>query len=93
MGGHASSYLEDFRCYLANERENKRPGAAHDDLSAWEMVHVKTPQQANRFDCGVFTAMFADHAARDAALDFGQADMDFFRQRITADIVLGSLGS
>ena len=41
-------------------------------------------------DCGVFILMYADYVARGAQLDFTEADMPFFRRKITLDILNGS---
>ena len=48
---------------------------------------VKTPQQDNGVDCGVFSCMFANYLSRDLSLSFSALDMRTFRQRITLDLL------
>lgn len=48
---------------------------------------ASTPQQDNGTDCGVFTCMFAYYLALQLQLRFSAADMPYFRQRITLEIL------
>ncbi len=47
--------------------------------------------QDNGFDCGVFTCKTADFVSRGARLTFGQEHMPYFRRRIAAELLTGSL--
>ena len=49
------------------------------------------PRQNNDRDCGVFACMAADCIAAGDRLSFAQADMRYFRQRMLARILAGSL--
>ena len=49
------------------------------------------PQQYNKFDCGVFTMIYADFLTDNLPLSFTANDIPFFRQKIAADITRGSL--
>ena len=46
-----------------------------------------TPEQENGCDCGVFLACTADYLARDARLDFTQADMEHYRHRMVYQLI------
>ena len=45
------------------------------------------PQQQNGSDCGVFALRYCEALAREAPLDFDQADMPDLRMRIAVDIM------
>lgn len=45
------------------------------------------PYQTNGSDCGVFALQYAEHVSRNAAFDFDQQDMPYFRLKIAADIM------
>ena len=62
------------------------------DVSKLEsIVHQKSPQQDNDFDCGVFVCICADFLSDNLPLDYSQDNMVFFRDKIAADILRGSL--
>ncbi|KAJ8627023.1 hypothetical protein MRB53_020330 [Persea americana] len=44
------------------------------------------PQQTNNFDCGIFTMANAEHAAYRRAIEYMQADIWYYRQKIVTDI-------
>ena len=51
-----------------------------------------TPQQANGYDCGVYTCLAADYiAAGETALRYTQAEMPYFRRRLAIRLIQGSL--
>jgi sentrin-specific protease 1 len=62
-------------------------GQAHSD----DELIGNVPQQLNGSDCGVFTVICADFLSDDLPLSYSQNDMQFFRRKIAADIVRGSL--
>ena len=45
------------------------------------------PLQDNGFDCGMFVVVVANFLSHHLALDFTGADMAFFRQRVTLNLV------
>ena len=60
------------------------------DVDSWELIPTDmatTPQQDNGRACGVFTCVFANYLSPQLQLDFSAADMSYFRQRITLDIL------
>ena len=67
------------------------PSVAHLlDMDSWQLIPTDvatTPQQENGSDCGVFTCVFANYLSLQLRLDFSAADMFYFRQRITLDIL------
>lgn len=52
---------------------------------------LKTPQQQNGFDCGVFTCTVAKFIAQKAPLQFSQKDMHTIRRRMAYEIIQKSL--
>lgn len=48
---------------------------------------LQVPEQRNGCDCGVFTIKFADYVGRRAKMDWKQADMPFFRRRVTRQLL------
>ena len=53
---------------------------------------TSTPQQHNGFDCGVFVAIYVDFLMDDLELEnFCQEDMEYFRMRLSVDIIRGYL--
>ena len=51
-----------------------------------------TPQQRNGFDCGMFVVMTVDFLMDDLDLvNFSQEDMEYFRMRVSVDIIHGYL--
>ena len=48
------------------------------------------PEQRNTYDCGVFACQIANYLTSDVPLDFTEADMPMFRDRLAADILQGS---
>lgn len=49
--------------------------------------NMKTPQQQNGYDCGVFTCTVAKHIAQETPLLFSQKDMQTIRRRMAYEIV------
>lgn len=55
--------VADIRSYIRQEHKTKFPTEHHDaSFSEQELpaIHVKTPQQQNNVDCGVFTLLYAE---------------------------------
>ncbi|KAF8002822.1 hypothetical protein HF325_002067 [Metschnikowia pulcherrima] len=53
--------------------------------------NMKTPQQQNGSDCGVFTCTVAKHLAENLPLSFSQKDMPLIRRRMAFEIMNKSL--
>ena len=85
-------YLEAARQWIVDEAKDKK-GIANYDVSDWELIdrepHV--PQQMNGADCGVFVILCADFLSENLYLDYTQEDIEFYRRKIAADILRGSL--
>jgi sentrin-specific protease 1 len=62
-------------------------------LSDWENYYnPKTPQQANGYDCGVFTSQFIECLSRrDGHFDFDQKNMPYLRRKMIHEIKLMEL--
>jgi sentrin-specific protease 1 len=92
MSGRGKMYLKAALQWLVDEAREKK-GISNYDISQWMCVdrepHV--PQQMNGVDCGVFTTICADFVSDNLPLDYDQQHMPFFRRKITADILRGSL--
>lgn len=83
--------LDHLWDYLDQEHQDKkgRPW----NPAGWSATCQRNgvPQQQNGYDCGVFTCVFAEHLARRAPFEFSQADMQYFRHRITYELVTAQL--
>ena len=78
-----------MRRYVLDEHVDKKGGAAF-DISDWTDEIVRAiPQQINECDCGVFASKFADFLSEGVPLSFKQADMPYFRRRMTLEIMNG----
>ncbi|KAG2730784.1 hypothetical protein G9P44_005933 [Scheffersomyces stipitis] len=53
--------------------------------------HMETPQQANGYDCGVFTCTAAKYIALSKSLTYSQKDMKVIRRRMTYEIISSRL--
>ena len=76
--------------YLGDEAiKNKLDFNAND----WSMISMgrNVPQQHNNCDCGMFVAMYVDFLMSDLTLNFCQKDMEYFRMRLSVDIIHGYL--
>lgn len=73
--------------YMEKECERLQVPAVEYDL----LPNVKTPQQQNGYDCGVFTCTVSKHVAHGLPLSFGQNDMKNIRRRMAYEIIQTSL--
>ena len=91
MNGNGKRFLEGAKKWLIDEYKDKKNGIY--DVSNWLLVDKEKniPQQANGVDCGMFTTICADFLSDDLPLKYGQTDMPFFRRRVTASVLNGSL--
>lgn len=79
--------LEILSMYMSKEAERLQTSAPAYSLSP----NVKTPQQLNGFDCGVFTCTTAKYVSRNKDLSFSQKDMKIIRRRMAYEIMHRSL--
>lgn len=89
MNGDGSAHFEIILRYLEDESKgdvalDKEPWTF--DRRKWKSINVKTPQQTNGYDCGVFVIQLADLLSLDIPLLFGQADMAVVRRRLLSSI-------
>ncbi|KAL2917262.1 hypothetical protein HK105_203327 [Polyrhizophydium stewartii] len=90
LHGSNPTCQELLREYLKSESLDKKKTPI--DLSDWEDYTPKNiPAQQNSYDCGVFTCMFMEHSARQAAFRFSQRDMPMLRTRIAYEIIKAEL--
>ena len=81
MGGGGTQVLEGLKRYIADESLDKKKQEL--DLSKWTIRSARNiPQQANSYDCGVFTCTFADFISDDLQLNFTQSDVEDWRSKI-----------
>jgi hypothetical protein len=87
MGNDGAQCMEHVLQYLADEHADKKNSPL--DISTWiSMSHRGScPQQLNTNDCGVFMSTFVNHLSVGAKLDFSQNDIEYYRKRITLDIL------
>jgi sentrin-specific protease 1 len=86
-------YLEELRHWLIDDAKAKK--GLDLDTSDWKLIpQPQCPQQANGFDCGVFSIMIADFLTDDLPVMEGlysQINMPYFRSKIMRDILRGKL--
>ena len=75
--------------YLREEYKTRKGSEL--DMSSWQLIHAKVPQQTNGVDCGVFVCVFAEYCSRMADLKFDQSHMPHFRRRMVFEIVENKL--
>lgn len=91
MGSRGTRYLNGALQYLQDESIKVNESSFNPD--EWELTSTThhVPQQENGFDCGVFSIMYADFITDNLPLSFSQEDMPFYRKKICANILRGSL--
>lgn len=90
MGSPSPEVLKVLEQYLKDESMDKRKKAF--DTSQFTIESVKdVPQQTNGSDCGVFSCMFAEYITREKKINFSQANMKYFREKMILEIVEGKL--
>ena len=80
--------------YLIEEHKDKKAtdGIAEFDSENWTLSSPKNiPCQQNGYDCGVFTCIFAEYRSREADFTFSQKNMNYFRDKISYEIIKGAL--
>lgn len=82
--------LDLLKEYLNKESLDKKQKPY--DASDWKLESVKNiPQQQNLNDCGVFVCTFAEYLAANRKFNFTQKDIDYFRKKITYEILHSKL--
>lgn len=92
LNGSGKRYMKAAKQWIVDEAKDKKMIKNY-DVTDWILVdrEPNVPQQRNSVDCGVFTTVCADFVSDDLPLDYSQENMPFFRRKITADILRGSL--
>lgn len=91
LHGDNAACLRALREWIAGEFEEKNEGRQFDFTGWTESCPKDVPAQRNGYDCGVFALVLAEHLSRDAAPIFAQADMPYWRERISYEIISGKL--
>ena len=74
-------YIESYYTVLYKSSHTKKFVNRSDEI----------PKQDNGFDCGVFTIVCADYLLDNLPLNYSQANMEFWREKIAIDILRGRL--
>ena len=93
MNGNGKKYTDVLIKWLACESMFRKQIEL--DIKEWKIISQEphVPQQTgNGTECGVFTMMCADFLLDDIPLLYNLGQMDFFRKKITADILRNSIG-
>ena len=90
MGSAGRDITESLLRYLDDESKDKR-GYPLEDKNSWSLKKGKSPIQTNGYDCGVFATMNIDFLSDDLPLQYNQGDIAFFRNKIAANIVRGTM--
>ncbi len=93
LGNSGTSYLEAILLYLKDEWNRMCADEELPNWKEWKLVTttLDTPNQENKFDCGVFTCMYADYLSINKPLDFTQEQVNIYRERIALSILRGSI--
>ncbi|KFB50281.1 hypothetical protein ZHAS_00018361 [Anopheles sinensis] len=90
MGSPNNAVLNALENYLREESLDKRKVPF--DTSGFTKENIRDcPRQENGSDCGVFSCMFAEFLSREHPITFDQSKMQYFRQKMTVEIVAGQL--
>ena len=66
---------------------NKEHNKLRQTPLVFQIERPACPEQRNTYDCGVFACQIANYLTSDVPLDFTEADMPMFRERLAADIL------
>ena len=89
-----STCLKLLHQYLISEYKDKKgeDGIEKFDFNNWIIDSPKgIPCQQNGYDCGVFACTFAEYRSRNAEFTFSQKDLNYFRDKISYEILQGKL--
>ena len=90
MHGSDRGFFTVMEKYLQDEFQDKKSDTF--DFGDWSTVlRTDCPTQQNGYDCGMFVCKFTDYLSDGLDLDFSSQDMVFFRERLYADILQGSI--
>lgn len=90
LHGNNVGCLESLRNWIAEESRDKL--REEFNFSGWtESCPKDIPAQHNSYDCGVFALAYAEHLSRDAPFSFSQSNMNYWRDRISYEILTGKL--
>ena len=92
MNGKGTRYLEGVKQWIVDEAREKKNNPNY-DVSGFRLIDQdpQVPQQMNGVDCGVFATVSADFISDNLELSYDQRNMPYFRRKIAADILRGSL--
>jgi sentrin-specific protease 1 len=85
------SCLTQIINYIKEEHRNKKNGKELEMKNFVREPTATTPQQLNGSDCGLFLCKVAEFLSQEAALNFDQEDMPYFRQRMIWEIAHNQL--
>ena len=73
MRGDNTECFKFIHDYLDNASRDKKKCTF--DFDGWtDLTPKDIPWQMNKFDCGVFACMYAEHKSRDVDFNFNQAN-------------------
>jgi Ulp1 family protease len=61
------------------------------NTNGWSLKAASCFYQIHHSDCGVFSCIFAEYIARDAAFNFSQADMPKIRNLVKYELLKGKM--
>jgi Ulp1 family protease len=91
MSGSGKRYLDAALRWIVDDVKDKKQELVNP--SEWKLIDRENivPQQANGYDCGVFSIMCADYVSDELPFEYGQSEMSMNRVKIGAAIIRGSL--
>jgi len=92
MAGNGTKYIKTILRWVGDEAKTKKGWENYDVSDFVEIDHGdEVPQQANGYDCGVFSCIFADFDTDNLPFEFSQAHIPNIRMRMCLDILRGEL--
>ncbi|EOD16434.1 hypothetical protein EMIHUDRAFT_46753, partial [Emiliania huxleyi CCMP1516] len=94
MGGDDDGRLKNLRMYLVDECAHKKHERLDLEATGWADYYGANhgaPRQTDGFSCGVYVAITAECLRRGAALDLENRRMQYFREKLTAELLRGAL--
>jgi len=95
LGGDGKKYTTVIMQYLGDEMRDKLSVVMpKKEQAQWDVQPIppaESPQQQNKFDCGMFVCMYADYMLQDLPELFSQQDMPMLRRKLSYCILTGCL--
>jgi sentrin-specific protease 1 len=83
--------LPEHRKVMANISFHDEKEWSFNDTESLARAGIDVPLQENKFDCGVFTSMYADYMSQGKLMTFSQSDMPQFRYKMAISLMTDTI--